>query len=143
MAASFTICSHASDQVISTLRWEAQREYTDVEPAKPSGPDTDLRGGKCSSKTHDGRSGKKRSPFEATDRHGRGICATQTLAANRAWMQAHAHEEPSFVALSQGFGPEQAKRWFSEMVDFGAVREAAMEEAGITTLVLLLGLALK
>jgi len=68
-----------------------------------------------------------------------GFALPETQAATQAWLQGHPGEEPGLRALMQGFGPEQGRRWFAELVDFGSVREGAMDAAGITTQVLLHG----
>lgn len=68
-----------------------------------------------------------------------GFALPETQAATRAWLEAHPGEEPGFRALAQGFGPETARRWFAELVDFAAARTGAMDAAGITTQVLLHG----
>ncbi|MGZ8281815.1 MAG: amidohydrolase family protein [Allosphingosinicella sp.] len=68
-----------------------------------------------------------------------GFALPETQAATRAWLAAHPEEEPGLRALAGGFGPAQARRWFAELVDVAAVREQAMEAAGITTQVLLHG----
>lgn len=68
-----------------------------------------------------------------------GFAIPETVAATRDWLARHPGEEPGLVALMQGFGAEQGRRWFAEMVDFGAVREGAMDAAGITTQLLLHG----
>lgn len=68
-----------------------------------------------------------------------GFALPETQAATRAWLEAHPSEEPGMRALMQGFGPAQTRQWFSDLVDLGEVREAAMAAAGITTQVLLHG----
>ena len=68
-----------------------------------------------------------------------GFAIPETLAAQRAYLAAHPEEEPGFRALVAGFGAEQGRRWFSELVDLGDVRARAMDEAGITTQLLLHG----
>ncbi len=68
-----------------------------------------------------------------------GFALAETQAAQRAWLAQHPGEEPGLLALMQGFGPEQGRRWAGELVDFGEVREGAMDAAGITTQVLLHG----
>lgn len=68
-----------------------------------------------------------------------GFALPETQAATRAWLEAHPGEELGFRALGQGFGPDNARRWFGELVDFGGVRAGAMDAAGITTQVLLHG----
>ncbi|HWW65758.1 MAG TPA: amidohydrolase family protein [Sphingomonadaceae bacterium] len=68
-----------------------------------------------------------------------GFALPEIQAATRTWLQQHPGEEPGLLALMQGFGPEQSRRWFAELVDFAGARESAMNMAGITTQVLLHG----
>lgn len=68
-----------------------------------------------------------------------GFAIPETQAATRDWLAAHPDEEVGFRALSAGFGPEQGRRWFAELVDFSSVRESVMDASGITTQVLLHG----
>jgi 5-carboxyvanillate decarboxylase len=68
-----------------------------------------------------------------------GFALPETQAATRAWLEANPGEEPGLRALGAGFGAEQARRWFAELVDLGPVREQAMDAAGITTQLLLHG----
>lgn len=68
-----------------------------------------------------------------------GFALPETQAATRAWLAANPEGEPGLRALGGGFGPEQGRRWFAELVDLGAVREQAMDAAGITTQLLLHG----
>lgn len=63
----------------------------------------------------------------------------EVQAATAQWLAANPEREPGTRALMQhGFGGEQARKWFAELVDFGQVRREAMEAAGITTQLLLL-----
>lgn len=60
-------------------------------------------------------------------------------AAMAALLAAHPDREPGTRALMQhGFGAEQARARFMELMDFGEARCQAMDAAGITTQVLLL-----
>lgn len=68
-----------------------------------------------------------------------GFALPETLAATRRYISANPLEEGGVRALSEGFGTAQARQWFSEMVDFGAVRLGAMDAAGIDTALLLHG----
>lgn len=68
-----------------------------------------------------------------------GFSLPETLSATRRYIEANPHAEPGFMALSAGFGAEQGRRWFSQLVDFGAARIAAMDAAGIDTALLLHG----
>lgn len=68
-----------------------------------------------------------------------GFSTPETQAATRAWLEANPGGEPGLRALMQGFGAERAREWFGNLVDFGAVREGAMDAAGITTQILLHG----
>jgi 5-carboxyvanillate decarboxylase len=63
----------------------------------------------------------------------------EVQAATAAWLAANPEREPGTRALMQhGFGGEQARKWFTELVDFGQARRKAMDEAGITTQLMLL-----
>ena len=63
----------------------------------------------------------------------------EVQAATAEWLAANPEREPGSRALMQyGFGREQARKWFTELVDFGKARREAMDAAGITTQLLLL-----
>lgn len=67
------------------------------------------------------------------------FAVAEVQAAMAAWLSANPAGEPGARALMQhGFGQEQGRRWFPELMDFGEARRKSMDEAGITTQLLLL-----
>jgi 2,3-dihydroxybenzoate decarboxylase len=68
-----------------------------------------------------------------------GFALPETQAATRAYLGAHPDAEPGLRALMMGFGQDQGRRWFADLVDFKGARENAMDAAGITTQLLLHG----